>query len=246
MTETTVRGANSRTLLEVSALTAAYDDTPVLTGIDLRVHEGETVAVLGPNGHGKTTALRAISGLHGKKTGRVTFDGKDISREASHRIVARGLVHVPQGDLLFGDMTVLENLLVGAYLPTAWRERKERLERVWTIFGRIHERRNELARNLSGGERRMVAIARGLMANGKMIMIDEPSLGLAPIVIDNLYSALANLRTVGLTTLIVEESPEPVAGIAEVVYLLDSGNITFEGKADELIRDRVMLRTYLG
>jgi branched-chain amino acid transport system ATP-binding protein len=246
MTETTARDANSRMLLEVSALTAAYDDTPVLTGIDLRVHEGETVAILGPNGHGKTTALRAISGLHGKKTGHVSFDGNDISHEASHRIVARGLVHVPQGDLLFGDMTVMENLLVGAYLPTAWRERKERLERVWTIFGRIYERRSELTRNLSGGERRMVAIARGLMANGKMIMIDEPSLGLAPIVIDNLYSALANLRTVGLTTLIVEESPERVAGIAEVVYLLDSGNITFEGKADELIRDRLMLRTYLG
>jgi branched-chain amino acid transport system ATP-binding protein len=243
---TTERGTNSRTLLEVDNLTAAYDDTPVLTGINFRVHEGETVALLGPNGHGKTTALRAISGLHKRKGGRVTFDGEEISNDPSHRIVARGLIHVPQGDMLFGDMTVLENLLVGAYLPKAWRERKERLERVWSIFGRIHERRNELTRNLSGGERRMVAIARGLMADVKLIMIDEPSLGLAPVVIDNLYSALANLNAVGLTTLIVEESPERVSGIAEVVYLLDSGSITFEGKAEELIRDRSMLRTYLG
>jgi branched-chain amino acid transport system ATP-binding protein len=153
---------------------------------------------------------------------------------------------VPQGDLLFGDMTVLENLLTGAYLSSAWRKRKERLQRVWEIFPRIHERQGELTRNLSGGERRMVAIGRGLMADVDLIMIDEPSLGLAPVVIENLYSALAELKATGLTTLIVEESPERVSGIADVVYLLDSGLITFEGTADELISDRSMLRAYLG
>jgi branched-chain amino acid transport system ATP-binding protein len=240
------RDENSRTLLQVTDLCAAYDDTPVLTGIDLRVHEGETVAVLGPNGHGKTTALRAITGLHTKKTGSIVFNDDDISHEAPHRILGRGLVHVPQGDLLFGDMTVLENLLVGAYRTSAWRVRKERLDRVWKIFPRIYERQGELTRNLSGGERRMVAIGRGLMADVELIMIDEPSLGLAPIVIDNLYSALAELKLSGLTTLIVEESPERVSGIADAVYLLDGGVIAFEGKAEELIRDRAMLRAYLG
>jgi branched-chain amino acid transport system ATP-binding protein len=233
-------------LLQVRDLRASYDDTPVLNGLQLGVFQGETVAVLGPNGHGKTTALRAITGLHTRKTGTTLFKGEDISAHAPHRIVARGLVHVPQGDLLFGDMTILENLLTGAYLSSAWRKRKERLERVWEVFPRIHERQGELTRNLSGGERRMVAIGRGLMADVDLIMIDEPSLGLAPIVIENLYSALAELKATGLTTLIVEESPERVLGIADVVYLLDSGLITFEGTADELIRDRSMLRAYLG
>jgi branched-chain amino acid transport system ATP-binding protein len=237
---------DSRTLLRVTDLRAAYDDTIVLSGIDLRVCEGETVAVLGPNGHGKTTALRAITGLHSRKAGSIVFDDEDISSDPPHRVVARGLVHVPQGDLLFGDMTVMENLLVGAYLPQAWRHRKERLERVFSVFPRVHERRGELTRNLSGGERRMVGIGRGLMADVRLLMIDEPSLGLAPVMIDNLYGALAELKAGGLTTLIVEESPERVSGIADVVYLLDSGVIAFEGDADELVRDRAMLRAYLG
>jgi branched-chain amino acid transport system ATP-binding protein len=240
------RGDKGDALLQVSDLRASYDDTPVLTGVALQVFQGETVAVLGPNGHGKTTALRAITGLHTRKTGTTLFKGEDISAAAPHRIVAKGLVHVPQGDLLFGDMTVLENLLTGAYLSSAWRKRKERLERVWEVFPRIHERQGEMTRNLSGGERRMVAIGRGLMADVDLIMIDEPSLGLAPIVIDNLYTALAELKGTGLTTLIVEESPERVSGIADVVYLLDSGLITFEGTAEELISGRSMLRAYLG
>jgi branched-chain amino acid transport system ATP-binding protein len=233
-------------LLTVAGLSAAYDDTRVLADIALRVRANETVALLGPNGHGKTTALRAISGLHRHKHGTVTFDGADITRDPPHRIVERGLIHVPQGDLLFGDMTITENLLVGAYLPRAWRERRERLERVWSVFGRIHERRDSLARNLSGGERRMVAIGRGLMADVKLIMIDEPSLGLAPVASDALYAALAELRASGMTTLLVEESPERVVGVADYVYLLDSGSIAFAGSTAELTRHGAMLETYFG
>jgi branched-chain amino acid transport system ATP-binding protein len=237
---------NGRKLLEVEGLHARYDDTPVLMGIDLHVCENETVAILGPNGHGKTTALRAITGLHTTKSGRIVFDDVDISRDAAHKGAGRGLVHVPQGDLLFGDMTVTENLLVGAYLPEAWKARKERLERVWTLFPRIHERRDQLASGLSGGERRMVAISRGLMADVKLIMIDEPSLGLAPIVIDHLYAALAELKADGLTSVIVEESPDRVSQIADYVYLVESGGIVFEGRPEALLKDRAMLTTYLG
>ncbi|WP_214367006.1 ABC transporter ATP-binding protein [Pseudonocardia sp. H11422] len=240
------RGTDAQALLEVDGLSAAYDDTRVLEGISFSLYENETVAMLGPNGHGKTTALRAISGLHSSKSGRIAFDGVDISDAAPHEGAARGLVHVPQGDLLFGEMTVMENLLAGAYLRTAWRERKERLERVFTIFPRIHERRGQLASNLSGGERRMVAIGRGLMADGKLIMIDEPSLGLAPVMIDALYAALAELKAAGLTCLIVEESPDRVAKIADFVYLVDSGSIAFGGKPEVLMQDRAMLNTYLG
>ena len=237
---------SSEPLLAVSDLCGGYGDVPVLHNVSVEVYSGETVAMLGPNGHGKTTLLRTVCGLHKVSSGKIRFDGSDISRLSPNRIAARGLVHVPQGDLLFGDMTVAENLLVGAYLPSAWSKRRERLEMVWEIFPELRLRRDSMTRNLSGGERRMTALGRALMGNAKLLMIDEPSLGLAPIAIQSLYEALDKLKATGITILLVEEAAERVSGVAERLYLLDSGRIVREGPAEDMLRDKAMLETYLG
>jgi branched-chain amino acid transport system ATP-binding protein len=233
-------------LLEVKDLHAGYDDVPVLHGVSLSVGADECVALLGPNGHGKTTLLRTVSRLHPLHRGRVVFDGVDISARPPHELADLGLTHVPQGDLLFGDMTVEENLLVGAYRRQSWRRRREGLEEVWQIFPEIYERRAELARALSGGERRMVALGRGLMGPSKLLMIDEPSLGLAPVAIEKLYEALARLREVHVPMLLVEEAEERIADIADRVYVLDAGSIVAAGKTEELLADQTLLATYLG
>lgn len=232
--------------LEVADLSTGYDDTPVLERIGIVVYQGETVVMLGPNGHGKTTLLRAICGLHRAWAGVIRFDGRDIVREPPNRIVARGLVYIPQGDLLFGDMTVLENLLAGAFLRGAWKRRQERLETVWTIFPHLRGIADRAVRSLSGGERRMVALGRGLMTNAKMLLVDEPSLGLAPIAIDAIYRAFHRLREMGITILIVEEMAERAGALADRLYLLDSGHIILEGRAEELLRDQAVLGAYLG
>ena len=233
-------------LLAVRDLCGGYGDVPVLHDVSVEVYSGETVAMLGPNGHGKTTLLRTVSGLHKASSGEIRFDGSDISRLSPNRIAARGLVHVPQGDLLFGEMTVIENLLVGAYLLSAWSKRRERMEMIWEIFPELRLRRDSMTRNLSGGERRMTALGRAMMGNAKLLMIDEPSLGLAPIAIQSLYGALDRLKETGITILLVEEAAERVSGVAERLYLLDSGRIVREGPAEDLLRDRTMLETYLG
>lgn len=243
---TDVPATSGEPLLEVSGLSAGYGDVRVLRDIDLVVRRGETVAILGPNGHGKTTALLAVSGLLRPTAGSILFDGIEISHSRPNRIAALGLVHVPQGDLLFSDMTVLENLLVGAYIPASWKQRGERLELVWSIFSDLYERRSARARNLSGGERRMTAMGRALMANARLLMIDEPSLGLAPVVVGKVYSALERLKEHDMSILLVEETASRIAGIADRVYLLDSGTIVREGQAKEILEDRVLLETYLG
>jgi branched-chain amino acid transport system ATP-binding protein len=233
-------------LLDVKDLSTGYEDTQVLERVAMTVYPRETVVLLGPNGHGKTTLLRTICGLHRAWSGEILFAGDDIQRKSPNHIAARGLVYIPQGDLLFGDMTVAENLLCGAYLRSAWRGRRERLDMVWTIFPHLRTIANRPARNLSGGERRMVAIGRGLMTNGTMMLVDEPSLGLAPIAIDAVYNAFRELRTMGITILIVEELIERAGALADRLYLLDAGQIVLEGPAGELLRDQAMLEAYLG
>jgi branched-chain amino acid transport system ATP-binding protein len=233
-------------LLDVTGLSAGYGDVRVLRDISLAVRAGETSAILGPNGHGKTTLLRTISGLHRAVAGKIVFDGVDITRARANRISSLGLVHAPQGDLLFAEMTVIENLQVGAYDPGAWRHRIERLELVLDIFPELNERRDSLARNLSGGERRMTAVGRALMSRARLIMIDEPSLGLAPMAIEKMYAALVRLKEQGLTILLVEEAADRVVGIADVLHLLDAGAIVRAGAAREILQDEQLLKTYLG
>ena len=193
-------------LLDVRDLAAGYAGREVLFGLNCRICSGELVAVVGPNGHGKTTLLRAISGLVRPSRGEILFAGEPLTRLRPDAIVARGVVHVPQGDWLFPGMSVIENLLMGAYLPAAGVRASDRLDFVLSLLPKLAERRRQLASTLSGGERRMVAIGRGLMAGGSLLMLDEPSLGLAPIVIDQIYELVFALKSSGRTILLVEEN----------------------------------------
>jgi len=234
------------TVLEVRNLKAAYGQTRVLEGVDLTVAAGEFVVVIGPNGHGKTTLVRTISGLVPTTAGEITFDGEHIDGERPERIAMRGLVHIPQGDLPFVDMTVEENLVLGAFPANAWRVRTERLERVYAMFPLLAERRSNRAGTLSGGERRMLALGRGLMREAKLLMIDEPSLGLAPVIVNEVYQHIEQIVASGITLLLVEENFSHVQTFDARVLLLESGRVVREGSVDDLLADEIVMATYLG
>ena len=233
-------------MLEVRSLTAGYAGSEVLHGIDLVVNDGEGVVVLGPNGHGKTTLLRAITGLLPPKSGSVLLDGREITRWRADVIAAAGVIHIPQGDLLFPEMTVLENLLMGAYHGPTWSERNKRLERVYELFPWLKDRGRQLARTLSGGERRMLALGRGLMAKAKILLIDEPSLGLAPLTTQQIYTSIRQVKEAGMAILLADENANHVAGLADRVYLLETGMLVREGPAQQLLQDKALLESYLG
>ena len=233
-------------MLEVQGLGTGYGPSQVLFDCSLDVPEGKVVVVIGPNGHGKSTLLRAISGLLPAWTGTVRLQGIDVTGVPAQGLVRHGLVHIPQGDLLFPDMTVEENLLLGAYPAGAWRARQARRHDVFALFPRLEERRGQRARTLSGGERRMLALGRGLMADARLLMIDEPSLGLAPVLVDEVYAKLREIRQRGLTLLLVEENFSHVTGLADHVYLLESGRIVREGPVEALLADPAVMSTYLG
>jgi branched-chain amino acid transport system ATP-binding protein len=233
-------------MLEVRGLHAAYGQTRVLEGVDLSVGEGEFVIVIGPNGHGKTTLLRAISGLMQPTAGEIEFAGSRIDGALAEHTTGRGLVHIPQGDLPFGDMTVEENLQLGAFVPAAWRRRAQGLERVYAIFPALADRRTQRARTLSGGERRMLALGRGLMRDAKMLMIDEPSLGLAPVIVNEVYRHIEQIVASGVTLLLVEENFSNVQRFAAHAVLLESGRIVRRGSVADLLADEAVMATYLG
>jgi branched-chain amino acid transport system ATP-binding protein len=219
-------------LLAIENLSAGYSGLNVLAGLSLQVGAGEFIAVVGPNGHGKTTLLKTISGLLSATEGSITLAGLDLTHRRADQIVAAGVVHVPQGDLLFPDMTVRENLLMGAYLPDA--------------AAQSDERQGQVASTLSGGERRMTGIGRGLMSGGKVLMLDEPSLGLAPIVIDQIYELIDRLKASGRTIVLVEENAARIFDRADRVYLLDNGHFVWSGSGAELMQRPEVLQTYLG
>ncbi len=233
-------------MLKVTDLHAGYGGSEVLHSLSLQVGDGEAVVVLGPNGHGKTTLLRAISGLIRPTAGTVEFDGQVVSGMRASEIVAAGVIHIPQGDLPFPELTVMENLLMGAYRPDAWRERKQKLEQVFQLFPVLGERPNQLARSLSGGERRMLALGRGMMSKAKLLMIDEPSLGLAPFLIEDVYETIRNIRKMGLSILLADENADQIEGLADRVYLLESGTLVKEGTVDDMLKDEALLAAYLG
>jgi branched-chain amino acid transport system ATP-binding protein len=232
--------------LELDRISAGYHGRPVLNGVSLGVSAGSVTVIIGPNGHGKTTLMRTISGLLPLFAGSIRFEGVALDGLSVERIVERGVVHIPQGDLLFPEMTVLENLQMGAYLPDAGKEAARRLEQVFEVLPRLGERRGQTASTLSGGERRMLALGRGLMTGGRILLIDEPSLGLAPILIDQVYQVLAQLKEEGRTILLVEESASRAASIADRIHLLDNGRIIWEGPPAELEQREELIETYLG
>ena len=233
-------------LLVVSGLCSGYASRDVLRNVSFEVESGSLVSIIGPNGHGKSTLLKTISGLLRPTSGSVSFKGQMISEMSAPQIVAHGLIHVPQGDMLFPDMTVLENLQMGAYLTRPKSEKVIRLEEVYGILPRLAERRGQFARTLSGGERRMLSIGRGLMSGGQLIMLDEPSLGLAPIVIDQVYDVIEDLKRSGRTIVIVEENAMRIAEKADWLCLLDDGAISWSGSGEELLKQPEVIEAYLG
>lgn len=230
--------------LEILGASAGYAGRIVLDAIRLSARKGELTAIVGPNGHGKSTLLKAISGLVPVTSGEIRLDGSRIDRLRPDQIVERGVIQVPQGDLLFPAMTVHENLLMGAYANSGGLT--ERLDFVFALLPKLKERRNQTAGTLSGGERRMCGIGRGLMAGGEVLMLDEPSLGLAPIVIEQIYEVIFDLRREGRTILLVEENAERIAEHADMIHLLDNGRIAWSGVGAELMARPEIVETYLG
>ena len=233
-------------LLDVVGLCAGYGDVPVLRGIDLSIEAGSITALIGANGAGKTTLLRAISGIISTDGGTIRYDGQDIVGMPAQDIVRAGLVQVPEGRRLFPDMTVLENLLVGSSSPSARRKRDENLTLVLELFPKVQQRKAQLAGTLSGGEQQMVAIARALMASPRLLLLDETSLGLAPIVVDEIFVAVRRLAAQGLTILVVEQNTALALEVADRGYVLEQGHFAIEGAASSLMADPRVRQAYLG
>lgn len=233
-------------LLEVKGLRAGYGDVPVLRGIDLSIQAGSITALIGANGAGKTTLLRTISGIIPAEAGSVQYDGRDILGMPPQEIVRDGLVQVPEGRRLFPDMTVFENLLVGSSSPSARPRRDENLATVFELFPKVRERRSQRAGTLSGGEQQMVAIARALMASPRLLLLDETSLGLAPIVVDEIFVAVRRLAAQGMTILVVEQNTALALEVADHGYVLEQGHFAMEGPASGLMADPKVKQAYLG
>jgi branched-chain amino acid transport system ATP-binding protein len=232
--------------LAIAGLSSGYAGRSVLNGVSFEVPKGALVTVVGPNGHGKTTLLRTVSGLVRARAGAIRIAGRDVTRLTPSAVAAAGVAHVPQGDMLFPEMSVAENLLMGAYLEDHAAETARRLDYVYALLPKLAERRRQFASSLSGGERRMCGIGRGLMMGAPLMLIDEPSLGLAPIVIEQIYAVIAALKAEGRSILLVEENPARVADLADAMHLLDNGALVWSGAPKELLAREELLETYLG
>ena len=239
-------GLPATPLLEVTNVTAFYGDLQALFGITLRIEPGEIVTLIGSNGAGKTTLLRVISGIKRAGSGSVRFSGDDVSRVPGHEMVARGVSHVPEGRQVFPFLTVRENLSLGAYTPRARSHLKQSMEEQLALFPRLAERMDQLAGTLSGGEQQMVAIARGLMAQPKLLLLDEPSLGLAPKVVDEVFEKIQEVREKGITMMIVEQNVVSGLSIADRGYVVQNGAVTLEDTAKNLLTNEMVRAAYLG
>ena len=233
-------------MLELKNVNAGYGTTSILNGVSLTVVEGEVVTIVGANGAGKTTTLRTISGLIKPTSGRVLFNGEDIAQKGADEIVELGITMIPEGRQLFPDMTVRENLIMGAFRKAARAGRAETLEEVVALFPRLCERLDQNAKSLSGGEQQMVAIARGLMAKPRLLMFDEPSLGLAPIIVTQVFEVIDRIVATGVTVLIVEQNVFHTLKAADRGYVLENGSIVMADKADALLGNAHIRKAYLG
>jgi branched-chain amino acid transport system ATP-binding protein len=233
-------------LLKVEKLSYSYGDLRVLWDVDLEVRRGEIVTVVGANGAGKSTTLRNISRLLTPASGSITFDGEDLSRLSAHEVVERGLIQVPEGRRIFPEMTVLENLRLGGYVKAVRADRARNLERAFSLFPHLRERASQLGGTLSGGEQQMLAIARGLMASPRLLLFDEPSLGLAPLLVKSMFEIIRTINQQGVTVLLVEQNVYQSLRIAHRGYALETGRIVLTGGGPELLVNEHVKKAFLG
>ena len=233
-------------MLRISKLSFAYGDLQVLWEVDLEVKQGEVVTVVGSNGAGKSTTLKNISRLVRPGGGSLQFQGQDLTRFEPHDVVGLGIVQVPEGRRIFPEMTVVENLRMGSYLPSTRADRERNVERAFTLFPRLRERQRQLGGTMSGGEQQMLAIARGLMANPKLLLLDEPSLGLSPLFVKNIFDIIAEINRQGTSILLVEQNVFQSLRIAHRAYVLETGRVVLSGGGMDLLGDEHVKKAYLG
>lgn len=233
-------------MLEVKNLEVYYGVIQAIKGISFEVNEGEVIALIGANGAGKTTTLQTITGMLQPKAGEIIFEGKDISKIPGHKIVSMGMAHVPEGRRVFAELSVYENLKLGAYTRKDKKEIEETLARVYKSFPRLEERKNQLAGTLSGGEQQMLAMGRALMSKPKIILMDEPSMGLSPILVEEIFHIIREISASGTTVLLVEQNAKKALAIADRAYVLETGNIVLSGDAKEMMNNDAIKKAYLG
>ncbi len=233
-------------MLEIKDLEVYYGVIQAIKGVSFEVNEGEVIALIGANGAGKTTILHTVTGLIPSKAGKVIFEGQDITKLPGHKIVTKGIAHVPEGRRVFAQLSVYENLKLGAYTRKDKTEIEESLEMIYKRFPRLKERRTQLAGTLSGGEQQMLAMGRALMSKPRIILMDEPSMGLSPIFVNEIFDIIQEVSAAGTTVLLVEQNAKKALSIADRAYVLETGNITLSGDASELMNDDSVKKAYLG
>ncbi len=233
-------------MLEVKDLEVYYGMIQAIKGVSFEVNQGEVIALIGANGAGKTTILHTITGLIQPKQGSVVFEGTDITKVPGHKIVSMGMAHVPEGRRVFANLSVYQNLKMGAYIQKDKNEIAKNLEMIYKHFPRLEERKNQMAGTLSGGEQQMLAMGRALMSSPKMILMDEPSMGLSPLLVKEVFSIIEFCHESGITILLVEQNAKMALGIADRAYVLETGKITLTGDAKELMEDENVKKAYLG
>ena len=233
-------------MLEIKDLQVYYGMIQAIKGVSFEVNQGEVIALIGANGAGKTTILHTITGLLAPKAGSVLFEGKDITKIPAHKIVSMGMAHVPEGRRVFAELTVLQNLKMGAYTRKDKEEIEQTLRTVYDRFPRLEERKNQMAGTLSGGEQQMLAMGRALMSHPKIILMDEPSMGLSPIFVNEIFDIIEQVSKSGTTVLLVEQNAKKALSIADRAYVLETGNIVLDGKASDLLNDDSIKKAYLG
>lgn len=233
-------------MLEIKDLEVYYGMIQAIKGISLEVNQGEVIALIGANGAGKTTTLHTITGLISPKSGSVLFEGVEITKVPAHKIVSMGMAHVPEGRRVFANLTVYQNLKMGAYTRKNSKEVEETLGMVYKRFPRLEERRNQIAGTLSGGEQQMLAMGRALMSKPKIILMDEPSMGLSPIFVNEIFNIVKEISAGGTTVLLVEQNAKKALSIADRAYVLETGKIVLEGRAEDLLNNDSVKKAYLG
>ena len=233
-------------MLEIRDIEVFYGMIQAIKGVSFEVNEGEVIALIGANGAGKTTILHSITGLIAPKKGKILFEGQDITSTPAHKIVSMGMAHVPEGRRVFAQLTVLENLKMGAFTRKDKDEIEESMIRVYKRFPRLEERKNQMAGTLSGGEQQMLAMGRALMSRPRIILMDEPSMGLSPIFVNEIFDIIREVSEGGTTVLLVEQNAKKALAIADRAYVLETGKIVLDGKAEDLLNDDSVKKAYLG